>query len=361
MRVYKKMYIRVTGKATSLTLGGISLPVDCYLATEMEVKNLLLEGAKVEGLQDDMKTSTGEITLNNVDTKFGDSKYLVFEPIPESKSLSYKEIPLSFVVFDKNGVRTPVAGSDGAMTLSVSPSELAEIDSGKLKYKKAGQVLIKAKHTDTDEIETAYIIKPAFELKLEKEKLELELGKTEEVYYEFTGVGLEADEFEIEGATADITVKHLVPVKALKISGLKAGNATIKLKVKGTDLAAELAVTVKGAAEKIKEYKLKNLVSSQAAHNQTKVGLKIDVTAKVEVSDDLAKDNAKLQTVKASIAKGDAVTVEGTELVGVTGTTAEFKVEVKAVKSGEYQLSLKSTEAEVLGEIKTKKFNLTAD
>ena len=348
MRVYKKMYIRVTGKATSLTLGGISLPVDCYLATEMEVKNLLLEGAKVEGLQDDMKTSTGEITLNNVDTKFGDSKYLVFEPIPESKSLSYKEIPLSFVVFDKNGVRTPVAGSDGAMTLSVAPSELAEIASGKLKYKKAGQ-------------EAAYIIKPAFELKLEKEKLELELGKTEEVYYEFTGVGLEADEFEIEGATADITVKHLVSVKALKISGLKAGNATIKLKVKGTDLAAELAVTVKGATEKVKEYKLKNLVSSQAAHDHTKVGIKIDVTAKVEVSPDLAKDNAKLQTVKANLAKGDAVTVEGTELVGVTGTTAEYKVEIKAVKTGEYQLSLKSTEAEVLGEIKTKKFNLTAD
>lgn len=359
MRVYKKMYVRVTGKATSLTLGGISLPVDCYLATEMEVKNLLLEGARVEGLQDDMKTSTGEITLNNVDTKFGDSKYLVFEPIPESKSLSYKEIPLSFVVFDKNGVRTPVAGSDGSMTLSVSPDELAEIDSGKLKYKKAGQVIIKAKHTDTDEIEAAYIIKPAFELKLEKEKLELELGKTEEVYYEFTGVGLEADEFEIEGATADITVKHLVPVKALKISGLKAGNATIKLKVKGTDLAAELAVTVKGAAEKVKEYKLKNLVSSQADKANGAVGDNIKATVKVDISEDLSKDETKLKTVKATLAEGDAVTVEGIEFVSVAGTTAEYTVTAKAVKTGKYQITLKSDDATVLGEIKTKKFNLT--
>ena len=357
MRVYKKMYIRVTGKATSLTLGGISLPVDCYLATEMQVKNLLLEGAKVEGLQDDMKTSTGEITLDNVDTKFGDGKYLVFEPIPVSKSLSYKELPLSFVVFDKNGVRTPVAGSDASMTLSVSPADLAEIESGKLKYKKAGQVVIKAKHTDTDEIETAYIIKPAFVLKLAKEKLELELGKSEEVYYDFTGVGLEADEFEIEGATADITVKHLVPVKALKITGLKAGNATIKLKVKGTDVESEVAVTVKGAAEKVKEYKLKNLISSLADKNNLDAGEEIKITAKVEVSYDLSKDEDKLKTVKATL-DGEAVTVEGTELVGVTGTTAEYLIKAKAVKSGRYQLTLESDDTVVLGEIKTKKFNL---
>ena len=357
MRVYKKMYIRVTGKATSLTLGGISLPVDCYLATEMEVKNLLLEGAKVEGLQDDMKTSTGEITLNNVDTKFGDSKYLVFEPIPESKSLSYKEIPLSFVVFDKNGVRTPVAGSDGSMTLSVAPSELAEIDDGKLKYKKAGQVVIKAKHTDTDEIETAYIIKPAFVLELAKDKLELELGKSEEVYYNFTGVGLDADEFEIEGATADITVKHLVPVKALKISGLKAGNATIKLKVKGTDVEAELAVTVRGAAEKVKEYKLRNLVSSLADKSNLEVGEEVKITTKVEVSYDLSKDETKLKAVKATL-DGEAVTVEGIELVGVAGTTAEYLIKAKAVKSGRYQLTLESDDATILGEIKTKKFNI---
>ena len=71
MKMYKKVFIKVTGKATSLTLGGISLPVDAYLATEMEVRNLLLEGAKVELLQADMKTVDSEITLSNVDAKFG--------------------------------------------------------------------------------------------------------------------------------------------------------------------------------------------------------------------------------------------------------------------------------------------------
>ena len=52
------------------------------------------------------------------------------------------------------------------------------------------------------------------------------------------------------------------------------------------------------------------------------------------------------------------MTVEGTELVGVSGTTAEYLIKAKAVKSGRYQLTLESDDTVVLGEIKTKKFNL---